>query len=420
MDQSEGPAPDAGERAYTGLVGLARAVLDANERGDAEALRQALAELRAQVAGQREREEEAVTLEALTLAVRSGRDEDVLDALHAAALPALEAALPDDDEEPPAPLLWATGEGGAILSAGELAILSGSGGGGKSTIALDLALAGMVAELRKVRAFEAPSGLTVARGATLIASYEDSAARIRQRVRALTDVAAEGGHVATDRGVQGVGSIPLAAASEDLGETLQLAGAGVRVQPLDAPLWAPEAGQPTTAPVATSALRELLRRAEREQVRLLVIDPASAAFGGNPNDGAAVRGFLAALSGWARAREAGVLIVAHDTKAARRDARQGVEAGADAIAGSAQWHDGARAVLWLAPPRELAADKGADLEQHRERERERRRSLRVLQLEKANYARTGWSVELGERTTADGRYAGWAQPPRDRLREAVT
>ena len=45
--------------------------------------------------------------------------------------------------------------------------------------------------------------------------------------------------------------------------------------------------------------------------------------------------------------DAGVLIVAHDTKAARNEARAGIGPGPGAISGSGQWSDGARSVLHL-------------------------------------------------------------------------
>ena len=81
---------------------------------------------------------------------------------------------------------------------------------------------------------------------------------------------------------------------------------------------------------------------------LVAIDPASvAAAGVSPSDGAAVRAFLLGVTGEAERIGAGVLIVAHDTKAARNEARAGIGPGPGAVAGSGQWSDGARAVLHL-------------------------------------------------------------------------
>ena len=63
---------------------------------------------------------------------------------------------------------------------------------------------------------------------------------------------------------------------------------------------------------------------------LAIVDPASVAFcGANPNEGAAVRAFLAAE---AERAACGVLIVAHDTKGARNETRAGAVHVAEGIA----------------------------------------------------------------------------------------
>ena len=81
---------------------------------------------------------------------------------------------------------------------------------------------------------------------------------------------------------------------------------------------------------------------------IVVIDPVSVAAAGlSPNDGGAVRAFLLAVTPEAAEIGAGVLMIAHDTKSARNEARAGIGPGPGAIAGSGQWSDGARAVLHL-------------------------------------------------------------------------
>ena len=78
---------------------------------------------------------------------------------------------------------------------------------------------------------------------------------------------------------------------------------------------------------------------------------------------------------------AGVLIVAHDTKAARNEARAGIGPGPGAVAGSGQWSDGARAVLHLS-----AAGPG---------------DKRLLAAVKSNYGPSGWGARLAPRWEGD-------------------
>ena len=111
---------------------------------------------------------------------------------------------------------------------------------------------------------------------------------------------------------------------------------------------------------------------------LVVIDPASVAAAGiNPSDGAAVRSFLLAVTRKAERIGAGVLIVAHDTKGARNDARAGIGPGPGAVSGSGQWSDGARAVLHL-------SGAGPD-------------DKRLLVAAKSNYGPSGWGARLAPR-----------------------
>ena len=69
-----------------------------------------------------------------------------------------------------------------------------------------------------------------------------------------------------------------------------------------------------------------------------------------------------------------MLVVAHDTKAARREARDTGSPGAVAVAGSGQWHDAARSVVYL---HSSAAG-------------------RVLEAVEVNHGRSGCGVRLAE------------------------
>ena len=99
-----------------------------------------------------------------------------------------------------------------------------------------------------------------------------------------------------------------------------------------------------------------------------------------------MRSFLRALTAEATAAGAGVLLVAHDTKAARNALARGEDPGAGVVAGSAAWFDGARGVLALA--RDPVSDD------------------RLLECVKANYGRTGWGARLIERLGPGGAFRG--------------
>ena len=124
---------------------------------------------------------------------------------------------------------------------------------------------------------------------------------------------------------------------------------------------------------------------------MVVIDPASAALDSvSMNESGPVRAFMGDLAREAKAAGCGVLVVAHDTKAARNAAKEGDTPGAGAVAGSATWFDAPRGVLYLS----RKGDDGA-------------RELRCM---KANYGRSGWTVNLAERTEG-GRFVGFEPAP---------
>ena len=86
----------------------------------------------------------------------------------------------------------------------------------------------------------------------------------------------------------------------------------------------------------------------------------------------------------------GVLVVAHDTKAARNEAKASGEPGAGAVAGSAQWFDAARGVLYLHADPHVA-------------------DCRIVECIKANHGRRGWGARLREVTGKDGRFSGFEE-----------
>lgn len=96
------------------------------------------------------------------------------------------------DAPQPDPVLWrdADGKGGAVLSVGEVALLSGEGGQGKSYLTLALAVKGaLAADLGQP--YGAACGLRMAAGPSVLVSYEDSPARVYGRLASLGQTAAQ-------------------------------------------------------------------------------------------------------------------------------------------------------------------------------------------------------------------------------------
>ena len=251
----------------------------------------------------------------------------------------------------PAPVIWRDDPAApelsspdAVLSVGECAVLSAPGGLGKSYVTISLAKAAGTAHAHG-KTYGATCGFRVKAGPVVIVNYEDSPVRIAERLERMgaNDDVWNAVHVAQD-------PAPLFEADPD-----------ERGRMRRGPGWDP-----------------LWRVVRRLQPSLVVVDPASAALiDVSVSEGGPVRSFVRALAGEAQAGGFGVLIVAHDTKAGRNAAKDGGDPGADAIAGSAQWYDGARGVLYM-------------------RRDHARSGHRLIECVKANYGRAGWGARLAE------------------------
>ena len=190
------------------------------------------------------------------------------------------------------------------LPAGRVAMLTGTGGAGKSRLALQLA-ASMAANVRDwLPNSNAP--LTIkAPTPAVFASWEDEADEVGRKLRGLGVAASVGDrlHYAAPSGA----------------------------------LW-----EPSGEYKSTSSLGELapagtwLRNYCVEHgARLLVVDPRAAAFMSNENDRALVRRFMADWDAWAVGADCAVLLVTHPPKANAR------------YSGSTDWQAAARTVWEL-------------------------------------------------------------------------
>ena len=140
------------------------------------------------------------------------------------------------------------------------------------------------------------------------------------------------------------------------------------------PTWGPAVGANISTRAGLLPAGELLReRAEDLKAKLVVLDPLAAVWIGNENDRSLVRAFMADWDAWARRRECGVLVLAHEPKTR--------ESGP---AGSTDWEAAARAVWSLSKEVQF---KGGPLQWK-------------LTLTKANYGPPG-AVLMGLETNHD-------------------
>ena len=232
--------------------------------------------------------------------------------------------------ERPEPILTAAGKGGSVLTVGNVCLLSGEGGIAKSALALSLAVG--IAQLGDREHGQVRGLFEGMGGPAMLATFEDHPTETRWRARCLT------GNLTAD---------PISQQ-----RTLS------RVHVLDLsgrPLFGPrdDGGRYNERPGRLAGWWDLWSEARRIKPRLIVIDPALAAYVGEANAPAPVREFLTALATEAAELNTGVLLLAHSNKAARRTGSQQKPKPEDLldpgqVGGSAAWTDGVRGVLAMA------------------------------------------------------------------------
>ena len=282
-------------------------------------------------------------------------------------------------------LLSLAGHGGALLSEGGVALLAGEGGVAKSPLALSIA-AGFAAHEHGGKYGGLHGGLfDGAAGPVLVASYEDPPSVAADRLQHL---ARKWWPAPPDpAGLRALADVHL----------LDLAGA---------PLFGPVAvtdDRPAlynARPGPLAGWRVLWNEAHRIGARLVVVDPALAAYAADANGAAQVREFMGALAAAAAPdpaaawRGCGVLMVAHSTKAARGGpARKTDHDPFDPgqVAGSSHWTDAARGVLTLTFDGTKENAPGA----------------RVLAVSKANYGPARLLVSVDPDRSGHGEIVGF-------------
>ena len=223
-----------------------------------------------------------------------------LTALFKRVCPSLESLNAAASDPQPRPLIRPSDGRGSLLSAGEIMLLAGAGGAGKSTLACQIALraAHIEASGRASNGSEWAdvAGLRVRTGRVVILSYEDRRWRVWKRCQLIGKTA-------------GLDDMELESALDNIGI----------VQADGWPLFGiPDGGHIGQAPERLDVWKHLWPKIAQWQPSIVIIDPALCAYNGEDSRVAAVRAFLDAIRNEAAQIDAGVIVVAHTTKAARK------------------------------------------------------------------------------------------------------
>ena len=240
----------------------------------------------------------------------------------------------DDPEgrELPHPCLRAIGQTGMIMPQGGVAILAAEGGIGKSSLVgiMALGIAAAPPSLRPEHTTPLMGNAFEGRGGkVLIATYEDGEGVTRWRIHELAR------KLAQDSG----SNQPLEACSK-------ISVIGMNGWPLYGPT---EGAAYASRPVTLQGWSVMWEEAAVLKPSLIIVDPAMDAYVGEPSSVSSVREFYKILhQGLARfAPEAGMLITAHSTKAARSSGGNSNPFDPGLVAGSAAWTDRPRGVMTM-------------------------------------------------------------------------
>ena len=300
--------------------------------------------------------------------MREGANAEVTSSKKFDPSPGFRAPMPlsQAPREVPDPIIWLDDgtEGGnwhaPVLRAGEVALLTGAGGVGKSHLAMALAAAATNTSDVVGRA----CGLCVATcgqgGKVLYMSYEETLADMRLSVETLSTA-----WTSIDQ-EEALGRIH---ALDDPSEIWELDKDG---RGMEGQYW-----------------RDFWGLVEEFSYNLIVIDNVEACLASmDIYQSGPVRAFVRALQREARRLQCGVLFIAHPTKEATKAIRQG-EITPGIVAGSGAFWHASRCVMALW---ETDANSA------------------ILEIVKNNHGPCGWGVELRRGKVVDGAWQGWVHP----------
>ena len=276
----------------------------------------------------------------------------------------------------PRQILGCAKMGGAVLSEGEICVLSAAGGTGKSTLAVSIALSVAVAEDNLHEPMELEGSLFHGFGGPVVyVTYEDPPSVIKWRLRELANVWDEdpkGGHLATDA-LRKVGVLSM------------------RGWPLYGPVG--DRASYNTVPGRLTGWHHLWEQVDTAHPVLIIIDPALTAFVGEANSPTQVMGFLDALSNEASKRQAGILLLAHSTKSSRAATADPFHPGM--VSGTGAWTDHVRGVLTMG---EYKKPMPGTKRPERQDEEDRSETMLVLRVYKANWGPSRLTIRLEAET----------------------
>ena len=224
----------------------------------------------------------------------------------------------------PAPILGALGVGGAVLTAGNVCVISGQGGVAKSTMTVSIALSfAACTEMENKGMVPLRGGIFRGTGGrVMIASFEDSENTISYRLQGLANIWQEQGK------------------DNRIGEAIQ---DKILCADFPEPLFR---GEGFDLPEPTRAWHYLWETARMFKPKLIIIDPIIGAYMGDGNIPPRVFAFVKAIAREAGQIGAGILLVGHSNKAARQSANHN-PFGAGHIAGTGAWTDAARGAMMM-------------------------------------------------------------------------
>ena len=258
-------------------------------------------------------------------ALREIERADHPDAPEPQALPFLEWAH-EGSAEFPKPILGCAGMSGAVLSEGEICVLSAAGGTGKSTLAVSTALSVAMVDKDLNKPVPLMGSIFQGYGGTVVyATYEDPPSVIRWKLRELAKLwDSEKNNEATNA-------------------LKKVAIISMRGWPLYGPVG--DHASYNTVPDRMPGWRHLWELVDQANPLLIIIDPALTAFVGEANSPTQAMSFLEALSGEAGKRQAGILLLAHSTKSSRSSRSDPFHPGM--VSGTGAWTDHVRGVLTM-------------------------------------------------------------------------
>ena len=282
----------------------------------------------------------------------------------------------------PKPILGCARMSGAVLSEGEICVLSAGGGTGKSTLAVSIALSVAAADDNADEPMELKGELFHGFGGKVVyATYEDPPSVLTWKLR---ELAKRWDKDSVDNG--------------RFTDALQrVAVVSMRGWPLYGPVG--ERASYNSVPGTLAGWHHLWKLVDEAKPILVIIDPLLAAFVGDANSPAQAMSLLDAVSTEVAKREAGVLQVTHSTKTSRSDKADPFHPGM--VSGTGAWTDHVRGVLTMGEHKRKVSGSGRPERGKQDDEEEEEEKMLVLRVYKANWGPQRITVRLNP-VTAEG------------------